>query len=157
VNTELSHLPEGSLPSESPPPRVGRADHTIEEMEHVRVSELRSISERLDLLVEVPRARKWELRSQWLYAAAAGGGVGFIPFLAEKPSTLAAIAYVVVVGIVLLIGRLSFEAADDTRAERSESVSAIKQHIVTHMLATKTLASSTDDDAAGPAASPYVA
>jgi hypothetical protein len=114
----------------------------------VRVSELQSINERLDVLIEIPRARKWESRSQWLYAAAAGGGIGFVPFLAEKPSTVAAIAYVVVIGMVLLIGRLSAEAADDTRAERVESVSAIKGHIVKHMLATKTLAPGADDEAA---------
>jgi hypothetical protein len=128
------------------PPIVSRADHAIEELEHVRVSELQSISERLDVLGEVPRARKWESRSQWLYAAAAGGGIGFVPFLAEKPSTVAAIAYVVVIAVALIGGRLSTEAADDTRAERIESVSAIKNHIVTHMLARKSSATGTEAD-----------
>jgi hypothetical protein len=132
------------------PPRVSRADHAIEELEHVRVAELQSLSERLDVLMEVPRARKWESRSQWLYAAAAGGGIGFIPFLAEKPSTLAAVAYVVAIIAVLIVARLSAEAADDTRAERIESVAAIKNHIVIHMLARKS--PTTDDE---PRATPH--
>ena len=154
MSGEAPRLPQAHLPSE--PPKVSRSDEAIVELEHVRLSELQSLSERLDLVAEVPRSRKWESRSQKLDAALIGGSVALVPFLVEKPPLYAWIIYVVVLGVGFLISRLSSEAADDTRAERTESVKAIKQHIDTHMLATQTLpaASSAKPALPIPAATP---
>jgi hypothetical protein len=77
---------------------------------------------------------KWESRSQKLEAAAIGAAVAFVPFLVEKPSTIAIGAYVAILAVVIFISRRDGDAADDTRAERIESVSAIKEHIDKHLL-----------------------
>jgi hypothetical protein len=117
------------------PPLVERAYEQRAEM-RVRHAELKSVSERLDLVAPASRARKWEIRSQVGFGAFFGGLVGIVPFLAVEPPLLAAVGYAVVLVAVLLLTLIFGDAAEDVAAERADSVLAIKEHIDNTMLRT---------------------
>jgi hypothetical protein len=122
----------------SEPLLLDRSPDQIAELKNVRHSELKSISERLDNVSEVSRAGRWESRSQLTGAAAVGGAIGFLPFLAEKPSKPAALAYVAIVALAFVAAWLFSKAASDVRAERADSVAAIKAQIDNNILKTET-------------------
>lgn len=118
------------------PPLVERAYEVRAEMK-VRHSELKSVSERLDHILAVPRARKWELRSQVVLGAVGGGFIGLIPFVALGPPLIAWGAYVVALVVALYFGLTYSDAANDVAAERADSILAIKEHIDKNMLTTE--------------------
>lgn len=119
------------------PPLVERAYETRAEMK-VRHIELKSISERLDHVAAVSRAKKWEISSQVTFGVFAGGAVALLPFLAAKPSLVLVIAYVAVLIAAAGVSRLCWDAKTDIAEERTDSVLSIKEHIDTTMLKTET-------------------
>jgi hypothetical protein len=119
------------------PPLVERAYETRAEMK-VRHIELKAISERLDHVAAVSRAKKWEIRSQVTFGVVAGGVVALIPFLAAKPSLVLVVCYVAVLIVATGVSRLCWTAGTDIAGERTDSVLAIKEHIDKTMLKTET-------------------
>jgi len=104
----------------------------------VRHSELKSISERLDHVAAVSRAKKWEVSSQVTFGVVAGGVVALLPFLAANPALLLVIAYVAVLLAATGASRLCWGANRDIAEERADSVLSIKEHIDKTMLKTET-------------------
>ena len=135
MSTELPQLPEGRIPSEAP--LVERSVEAIAEI-RIRHSELKSISERLDHVAAVSRARKWEVRSQLSLGALGAGLIGVVPFATAKPSLVAAIVYGLALATALYLSWTYSSAAKDVSAERVDSVLAIKEHIDNTMLKTNT-------------------
>jgi hypothetical protein len=136
MSGELSRqLPAGGLPSEAP--LVERPVEVTAELK-IRHSELKSISERLDHVAALSRARRWELGSQVTLGALGGGFIGLVPFVALGPPRIAAAAYVAVLLVVLVLSRTYSGAANDVSAERADSILAIKEHIDKTMLTTET-------------------
>jgi hypothetical protein len=135
VSTQFPGLPEGRLPSEAP--LVDRPVEAVAEL-RIRHSELKSISERLDHVAALSRAKKWELRSQVTFGALGGGFIGLVPFLAVGPPLIASAAYVAVLVVALILSLTYSGAADDVSAERADSILAIKEHIDNTMLRTDT-------------------
>lgn len=119
------------------PPLVERAYETRAEMK-VRHIELKAISERLDHVVAVSRAKKWEVGSQVTFGVVAGGVVALLPFLAAKPSLVLVICYVAVLLATAGASRLCWTAGTDIAGERTDSVLSIKEHIDKTMLKTET-------------------
>jgi hypothetical protein len=119
------------------PPLVERAYETRAEMK-VRHSELKSISERLDHVAAVSRAKKWEVGSQVTFGVVAGGVVALLPFLAAKPSLVLVTIYVVMLIGTAGASMLCWSANKDIAEERTDSVLSIKEHIDKTMLKTET-------------------
>ncbi len=119
------------------PPLVERDFETRAEMK-VRHSELKSISERLDHVSAVSRAKKWEVGSQVTFGVFAGGVVALLPFLAAKPSLVLVICYFAVLLAAVGASRLCWTAGADIAEERIDSVLSIKEHIDKTMLKTET-------------------
>lgn len=124
-----------SLPSE--PTLVQRPVEAVAEM-RVRHSELKSISERLDHVAAVSRARKWEVRSQLALGALGAGLIGVVPFATTEPSLIASLLYGIVLAVALYLSWAYSAAAHDVSAERVDSILAIKEHIDQTMLKTDT-------------------
>ena len=135
MNADLPQLPEGAIPSEAP--LVPRPVEAVAEL-RIRHSELKSVSERLDHVAAMSRAKKWELRSQVTLGALGGGAVGLIPFLALGPPVVASAGYVAVLVVALILSLLYSDAAEDIAAERADSILAVKEHIDKTMLKTDT-------------------
>lgn len=135
MSTDLPRLPEDRLPGEAP--LVERSVEVIAEL-RIRHSELKSISERLDHVATLSRARKWELRSQIALGALGGGFIGLVLFLALKPPLFAAVGYGVVLALALYSSLTYSAAAEDISAERADSILGIKEHIDNTMLKTDT-------------------
>jgi hypothetical protein len=131
--TTLEDVPQ----KEPPPPLVERAYEARAEMK-VRHSELKSISERLDNVAAVSRAKKWEVGSQVTLGVVAGGVIALLPFFAAKPSVVLVIAYVVVLIAATGASWLCWGANSDIAEERTDSVLSIKEHIDKTMLKTET-------------------
>lgn len=119
------------------PPLVERAYETRAEMK-IRHSELKSISERLDHVAAVSRAKKWEVGAQVTFGVVAGGVVALLPFLVAKPSLVLVIAYSAVLIATAGASRLCWVAGADIAEERVDSVLSIKEHIDRTMLKTET-------------------
>jgi hypothetical protein len=110
------------------PPLIERDYETRAEMK-VRHSELKSISERLDHVAAVSRAKKWEVGSQVTFGVVAGGVVALLPFLAARPSLVLVIGYFAVLIAAAGASRLCWTASADIAGERTDSVLSIKEHI----------------------------
>ena len=151
MSAELPRLPEGRIASEAP--LVERSFDTIAEL-RVRHSELKSISERLDHVAAVSRARKWEVRSQLALGALGAGLIGVVPFTTTSPSLIASILYGLVLAGALYLSWTYSKAAEDVGAERVDSILAIKEHIDTTMLKTDTPRLQAPTRRLGPAATP---
>jgi hypothetical protein len=151
VSTELPRLPEGRIPSEAP--LVDRPVEVIAEM-RVRHSELKSISERLDHVAAVSRARKWEVRSQLALGALGAGLIGVVPFATTKPSLIAAVGYGLALAAACYLSWTYSSAAQDISAERVDSILAIKEHIDNTMLKTDTPRLQAPTRRVGPGSSP---
>jgi hypothetical protein len=120
----------------------------------VRHSELKSISERLDHVATVSRARKWEVRSQLALGALGAGLIGVVPFATAKPSLIASVVYGIVLAGALYLSWTYSKAAQDVGAERVDSILAIKEHIDTTMLKTDTPRLQAPTRRLGPASAP---
>ncbi len=120
------------------PPQVERSYEATAELKGVRHIELKSISERLDHVAAVSRAKKWEVRSEVTFGLVAAGILGAIPFGATNPSFVLIVGYVLVVAAVGIVCRLCWRAGKDVAEERADSVVAIKEHIDKTMLSTDT-------------------
>ena len=114
-----------------------RPVEAIAEM-RVRHSELKSISERLDHVAAVSRARRWEVRSQLALGALGAGLIGAVPFATAKPSLIAAVFYGLALAAAFYLSWTYSAAARDISAERVDSILAIKEHIDNTMLKTDT-------------------
>jgi hypothetical protein len=132
-----AQLPPSDQPR-SEPPQLARSLETIAELPNIRHSELKSISERLGTVAEVSRSAAWGDRSQLAKGIAGGGAIGFVPFLVENPSTVAVGAYALAVLVAMAAGLIFSSAGKDVQAERSDSITAIKDHIDKYILATET-------------------
>lgn len=104
----------------------------------VRHSELKSISERLNHVAAVSRARRWEVRSQLALGALGAGLIGIVPFATTAPSLVAAIGYGLALAAAFYLSWTYAAAAQDVSAERVDSILAIKEHIDSTMLNTDT-------------------
>lgn len=135
----MSDIP-GTLSDVQPqkePPLVERSYESRAEI-RVRHMELKSISERLDHVAAVSRARKWEVRSQLALGALGAGLIGVVPFAAIEPPLIAAACYGLALAVALYLSWTYSAAAHDVSDERVDSILAIKEHIDNTMLKTDT-------------------
>lgn len=132
--TEETHAVSGYTPT----PIRRRAPESIAEVEHLRHSEMQSISDRLARVGDFPWARAWVAFATLSGGALLGGAVALIPFLSvtPKPSGENELIYFVVLGVVALVTVLAVLAAISTHEERAESISVIKADFDTHILGT---------------------
>lgn len=127
----------GSYIPASPPIRR-RTLESIAEVEHLRHSEMASISDRLSRIGDFPWARAWITLATLACGAFLGGAVALIPFLSATPAPSGEdeLIYFAVLVVVAVAAVLSALAAVTSHRERAESVSAIKADFNKHILGT---------------------
>jgi hypothetical protein len=95
----------------------------------MRKSRLQSFSDRLGRVGQFPWPTMWAGLGTLLLGGAVGGAFGLIPFLSTdpRPSSFDQLVYIGLVGGTAVLAIVCFLAAATTRAERVESVRAIKE------------------------------
>jgi hypothetical protein len=109
-----------------------RADPAqVAEVRDMRRRELMTISRRLGRLDRRPRGQLYDWAGTLLLGGAVGGGFGLIPFLEQKPNpdTVDRLIYFGLLGVAVLVAYVCFRAARDARAERADTVVAIKEDL----------------------------
>jgi hypothetical protein len=116
--------------------KVRRSASAIAEVEHLRHSEMQSISDRLGRIGDFPWASMWITAATLMGGAVVGGLFGLIPFLATKQENETELVYLVALGVGVVLTILCLAGAWTTHEERSESIASIKTDFDTHILGT---------------------
>jgi hypothetical protein len=108
------------------------------QVEHVRHSEMQSISDRMARVGDFPWARAWVTVATLSLGTLLGGLLALIPFLSASPgpSNEAELGYFVTLGVAAIVAMLSGLAAATVHRERAESISAIKADYDARLLGT---------------------
>jgi hypothetical protein len=130
----LSH--GGSAHKEVPPPKMPRRAKAIAEVEHLRHSEMQSISDRLARVGDLSWASAWLTAATLFGGVLVGGGLALIPFLSTNPgpSVEDERLYFIALGMTALLTVVSIVGSLTAHKERAESISAIKADFDKHIL-----------------------